>query len=215
MRPLVIKLIILGTLSLPLSEIAVSQNSTPFITGPLTWGKGEFYNPTSAKVCVQNYRHGSSFLCLDLSRQQERTRFTLRVRNLALHGDAKHADATLAELQQVLDKAREWAEKARLNNISTLEPKTLFTFVHTQAPSSSGAKTYLMPPATFSIYTERNERIISFRLELETFHEPEWPALQFVVNHMKDMIPMYEDIAIPAERAQAADKQKKDSLFTP
>jgi hypothetical protein len=53
------------------------------------------------------------------------------------------------------------------------------------------------------------------RVSAEAFEEPEWPALQLAAEHLKDMIPKFEAMAIPAEQAQAAEKQKKDSLFKP
>jgi hypothetical protein len=213
MRRLVFNLIILGTLSFP-------RGARSQIKGPLDWGQGGFAaQGTLATTCVQNFYHrGAQPLCVDFAREAGRTKFWIYLTGQSLcYGDAGDLDATLAELKQMLARARDWSEKAKSNNISTLETKELFQFARTLYPPNPvfGVPSRVLEPATFRIFTQGNERNTLLFFSGEGFDEPEWPALQFVVDHMKELIPKYEERAIPIERAEAAEKKKKDDLFKP
>ena len=213
-RPLIIYSILSAVLSLPLTKTAVAQ-----ITGPLAWAQGGFAHGTSARVCVQNFHHReTSPLCVNFARQEGRTRYWIYITGQPLcFGDASGLDATLAELKQMLAKAREWSDKAKANHISTLEAKELFRFAHTQSEPNEtfGLQSRVLAPATFRIYTEGNKRTTLLTFGSAGFDEPEWPALHFVVDHIKELIPKYEERAIPIERAEAAEKKKKEDLFKP
>lgn len=215
LRRLIIYPVLSGVLLFPLTNIAIAQ-----ITGPLDWSAGDFARQgTYARICVQNFRHRETTpLCVDFERQEGRTKYWIYLTGEPLcFGDAGDLDATLAELRQMLAKAREWSDKAKANDISTLEAKELFRFTHTHFPPNPvfGVQSRVLQPATFQISTQANRRVILLGFGSASFDEPEWPALHFVVDHIKDVIPKYEERAIPIERAEAAEKKKKEDLFKP
>lgn len=172
-------------------------------------------NPTKATTCLTYQLKSGSLLCLGLVRKDGETVFYLGTGQFSLSGNARDPNA-LREVSEMFDRAQDWANKVRANNISTLE-KTIFTFTatHNTVSSFGVAYTNVVEPAQFNVHTEGGKRVIGVHLNGDWLEESEWPAYKFAVDHVKDLIPSYEERAIRIEQDVAGQKKKEDDLFKP